>query len=342
MLEQRLGCVEGEASQRLRSHLFPCFCKNLRYRYFTAVIAFAFFGGGHEGIDFLRFCWANGWASGFKKFHNRREQGVISFVGTEVFFALGGASGAAVAFSVFSVFLSERSGSRVVPNAFDDHFSVRIDGALYGLATGSHGGEQTFATVDTVPKKFWVGGFDIYRAEGFDGFHLSERAFSRVLSGLAITQRGRTEYGDVCFFGFGEDADDVGEGGSDGFVDEDGFAGEENRTDLFEVDASVVGLKEDGVDFGEEGFDGVDDFDVEGFDFFGVFRNAFCAAFDVLTSFWVGSYDADAFEAWFVGGIFWALVEGLRESDGVGGVESDDADADFLGGWGWCGLRSRG
>ncbi|MEY5014523.1 MAG: hypothetical protein RIS92_881 [Verrucomicrobiota bacterium] len=108
----------------------------------------------------------------------------------------------------------------------------------------------------------------------------------------------------------------------------------EDGPDLFEVDSSVVGFEEDGVDFAEERFDGIDDFDVESFDFLGVFGDAFRAAFDVLTALGVGGDDAHTFEAWFVGGIFGSAIEGLGECDGVGGIESDDADTNLFWGWG--------
>lgn len=108
------------------------------------------------------------------------------------------------------------------------------------------------------------------------------------------------------------------------------------------MDATVVGFEEDGVDFAEERFDGIDDFDVESLDFLGVFGDAFRAAFDVLTALGVGGDDAHAFETWFVGGIFGSAVEGLGECDGVGGIEADDADTNLLWVWGWCGLRLSG
>lgn len=139
----------------------------------------------------------DGGASGFEKVDNRSKQGVVSFVGAEVFISLGGLSDTAVAFAVFPVFLAEDAGSGVLPNAFDHDFSVRIDGALHGLATETHCGEQAFAAVNAVPEKFWMSGFEVHGAEGFDGLHLSECAVACVLCGASVTQRGGAKYGDL-------------------------------------------------------------------------------------------------------------------------------------------------
>ncbi|MEY5014524.1 MAG: hypothetical protein RIS92_882 [Verrucomicrobiota bacterium] len=132
----------------------------------------------------------DGGESGFEKVDNRGKQGVVSFVGAEGFISLGGLSDSAVAFAVFPIFLAEDADSGVLPNAFDHDFSVRIDGALYGLAAGAHCGEQAFAAVNAVPEKFRMSRFEVHGAKGFDGLYLSECAVARVLRGASVTQGG--------------------------------------------------------------------------------------------------------------------------------------------------------
>ena len=207
-------------------------------------------------------------------------------------------------------------------------FAIVGGAAFDGEAAGAHGGEEGFDSVDAIPEEVGVGGFEGGGTAGVCGDDFADAALAHGLGVFAEAKGGGGEDGRVGFGGGVEDADGVGEGASDGFVDEGGFAGFEAGEDLFEVRSAVVGLEEDDIDLVEEVGDGGDDFDALVFDLLGEFGDAFGAGLDVFAALGVSGDDADAHE---FGGLRGFGVEEFGERDGVGGIEADDAGADVLG-----------
>jgi hypothetical protein len=221
------------------------------------------------------------------------------------------------------------AGAFVVPGAGDLDFAVVGGAAFDAEAAGAHGGEKGFDAVDAVPEEVGVGGFEASGAAGIGGLTWPMLPL-RTAWVLVPKRREEDEKTGMRAFSAGiEDADRIGEGAGDGFVDEGGFACLEAGEELFEVGATVVGLEEDDIDFVEQFIDGRDDFDAVLLDLSGEFGDALGAGLDVFAALSNGSDDTNAHEFW---GLRGGGVEHLGEGDGVRGIETDDASADVLSG----------
>ncbi len=118
----------------------------------------------------------------------------------------------------------------------------------------------------------------------------------------------------------------------EGFVDEYGLFGEQYRGYLGKVRASIEAMKQDGLDFWQKGFDGIDDFDPKVLKLFGVAGNTIDARWNIGATTRESSDDFQACE--------WACFrcgsDDFGERARVGRIESNNPYLDrFIRVRGW-------
>ena len=125
-----------------------------------------------------------------------------------------------------------------------------------------------------------------------------------------------------------KDLDCILEAARDGFVDEEGRPAFNDRAGLFEVGATIDTLKQYGVDFFTERFDGWDYFDAE------VILELFCEAINpCVARFHIGASPFERGDDFASGNVIGMtlIVEELGECNDMGSVEADQSDLNGIG-----------
>ena len=211
----------------------------------------------------------------------------------------------------------------VLPFADDDGRERRV-GAADGFAAGAHDREQRFDAVDAVPEQIGMVAFDGHRAGGFAADHVAD-GFVRGggLNFFREAERRRREDGRLCFVGDAVDREQVGERAGGRLIDEDRLAFGDGA-ELFQVRAAIDAFEQDGVGFGRQLFERVDDLDAFFAELFDVASTRFLLS--GISGLPPGKAAMTSTSAKRAGRF--GVVDELGERDDVRRVAADDADAD--------------